>query len=324
MALVETKELTLTKIGGNSSMATPQAKDLKDLDEISALKASARHAREQNKKLAKKAVNSEAITLELPNNASDLEEMINLSGGNVNSIVVWRIDGDVDFYLPWNRVILPSNDVTDETPPRHSMRDFDLPAADLQLIAGDPKIISINGTRYKLGNQEPPTYRKGEKLTLDDLSNPPALSSPTFLKVGGNSEFTTPDSKTLAIRGEQGEKAALSLSAKRAREINKRIAIGELPKQTAGKTKEATNLAEILELSGGEINAIFVWRIDGDVDFYLPENRKIIPADGVTEDTAPKWAMRDFDLPAADLQLIAGDPKIVSINGTRYTLGNNS
>ncbi len=86
--------------------------------------------------------------------------------------------------------------------------------------------------------------------------------------------------------------------------------------------RTATDLEDIIELSGGNLNAILVWRGDGDIDFYLPENRRIYTEsdDDPSEDTPPKWSMRDFDLPAADIQLITGTPKVLSINGTRYKL----
>ena len=67
--------------------------------------------------------------------------------------------------------------------------------------------------------------------------------------------------------------------------------------------------------SGGNINAILVWREDGNVDLYDVVGKRI-PSAG----NAPKRPMCDEGVRAADIFLIDGDPKIIKINSSTYKL----
>jgi len=87
--------------------------------------------------------------------------------------------------------------------------------------------------------------------------------------------------------------------------------------------RKASTLDELKQLSNGGINAIIVWRTDGDVDFYIPDERKVKAGGGSTNLVSPKKSMKDHGLPASDIILINGTPKIASINGTLYEIEDN-
>ena len=89
-----------------------------------------------------------------------------------------------------------------------------------------------------------------------------------------------------------------------------------LPGEKAGVVAD---LEQLNEFSGGDINGIIVWRKDGNVDFYDVDGKRV-KTEGGEDPPAPKRSMKDHGMPSADIVLINGNPKIASINGTRYIL----
>lgn len=123
------KEFELTKVGGQSTEATPEAED-----PTGALRGPG------------------------PRKTKNLKGLDILSGGQINAVIVWRNDGEVDVYLPDGKILNPQGGASDETPPKRSMRDHELPAADIILINGYPKLASVNGTVYEI--KDDPSFSK--------------------------------------------------------------------------------------------------------------------------------------------------------------------
>ena len=81
--------------------------------------------------------------------ALTLDHLDEFSGGDINGILVWKKNGDVDFYdVEGKRATAEGGG--DPPAPKRSMKDHGVWTADIVLINGNPKIASINGKRYFL------------------------------------------------------------------------------------------------------------------------------------------------------------------------------